>query len=40
MVAAGEISERERDKVFFIRFLASDEVERGNGPPIPRRRSA
>jgi hypothetical protein len=40
MVAAGEITEQQRDKVFFIRFLAADEVERlGNGPPIRRRRS-
>jgi hypothetical protein len=39
MVAAGEITEQQRDKVFFIRFLAADEVERsGNGPPIPRRK--
>jgi hypothetical protein len=40
MVAAGEITEQQRNKVFFVRFLAADEVERsGNGPPIPRRRS-
>jgi hypothetical protein len=39
MVAAGEITEQQRNKVFFVRFLAADEVERsGNGPPIPRRR--
>ena len=38
MIATGEINEQQRDKVFFIRFLAADEVERsGNGPPIPRR---
>ena len=40
MVAAGEITKQQRDKVFFVRFLAADEVERsGNGPPVPRRRS-
>jgi hypothetical protein len=39
MIAAGEITEQQRNKVFFVRFLAADEVERGNGPPIPRRRS-
>jgi hypothetical protein len=39
MIAAGEITEQQRDKVFFVRFLAADEVERtGNGPPIPRRK--
>jgi hypothetical protein len=38
MIAAGEITEQQRNKVFFIRFLAADEVERGNGPPIPRRK--
>jgi hypothetical protein len=27
MVAAGEITEQQRDKVFFVRFLAADEVE-------------
>ena len=38
MVAAGEITEQQRDKVFFIRFLAADEVERsGNGPPKRRK---
>jgi hypothetical protein len=37
MVAAGEITEQERDKVFFVRFLGADEVVLGNGPPIPRR---
>ncbi len=26
MVAAGEINERQRDRVFFVRFLAADEV--------------
>jgi hypothetical protein len=39
MIAAGEITEQQRNKVFFVRLLAADEVERGNGPPIPRRRS-
>jgi hypothetical protein len=40
MIAAGEITEQQRDKVFFVRFLAADQVERsGNGPPIPRRKS-
>jgi hypothetical protein len=39
MIAAGEITEQQRDKVFFVRFLAADQVERsGNGPPIPRRK--
>jgi hypothetical protein len=39
VVAAGEITEQEREKVFFVRFPAADEVERsGNGPPIPRRK--
>ena len=38
MVAAGEITEQQRDRIFFARWLAADEVERpGNGPPIPRR---
>ena len=37
MVAIGEITEQERNKVFFVRFLAADEVVLGNGPPIPRR---
>jgi hypothetical protein len=40
MIAAGEITEQQSDKVFFVRFLAADEVERsGSGSPIPRRRS-
>ena len=40
MIVAGEITEQQRNKVFFVRFLAADEVERsGNGPPIPRRMS-
>jgi hypothetical protein len=40
MVAAGEITEQQRDKVFFVRFLAADEVDRsGNGPPVPRRKT-
>jgi hypothetical protein len=38
MVATGEITEQQRDRVFFARFLAADEVVRpGNGPPIPLR---
>ena len=38
MIAAGEITEQQRNKVFFARWLAADEVERpGNGPPILRR---
>ena len=40
MIAAGEITEQQRDKVFFVRFLAADQVERGNGPPVPRRRES
>ena len=39
MVAAGEITEQQRNKVFSARFLAADEVVLGNGPPLPRRRS-
>ena len=40
MIAAGEITEQQRDKVFFVRFLAADQVEGGNGPPVPRRRES
>jgi len=36
MIAAGEIGEDQRDRVFFARWLAADEVERpGNGPSGP-----